>query len=154
MNKLVFNYKAQVGNVVNGRTFDARLDFGFRQFQDFRIQMQSVELPDERSKDIVVKESLDRAKTCLRMALMGTGENPQGRRIVVASTQPSKRNLSYFRCYVPANRENIECPPLCAKYAGLRFMDVNNFMQLLAERQFDLVYAADLLETFELHDMY
>ena len=119
MNKLVFNYKAQVKNIVNGRTFDAQLDFGFRKFQDFRVQMQSVELPDERSKDPEVKATLERAKTCLRMALMGTDENSRGRRIVVASTQPSKRNLSYFRCYVPAKRENIEVPPLCAKYAGL-----------------------------------
>lgn len=152
MNKLIHNYPCRVLDIVDGRTFDGLLDLGFNLQQKLRIQMAGVELPDTKSKDPEVKADLDRAKNCLRLALMGGGDYPKGRRVIVAPTKPNRYNRSYFRVYVSVNRDNIAYPPLCAKYAALRFMDANNYQQLCYENHFDLAFAASILDDFEPRD--
>lgn len=156
MNKLVRNYPTRPTNVVDGRTFDAIVELGWNTFRDIRLQMQGIELPDRLTvppeQREQLPETLEKAKQCLRMALGFTNGRETGYHIVVSpSFQPNRRYKNPFvRVFVQANRENILYPPLCGRWAGLRFLDVCNLIQLAGELKYDLDEVKKIVDSFEL----
>lgn len=156
MNRLIFNYACKVNHVRDGRTFDGTIDLGFRQRWDYRIQLSGVELPEKRESE-EAKIQWQLATQCLKLALMvpimdDISPEPKGRQIIVAPLMPTKFGRSYMKTYVAASGENVVYPTLSAKYAGKKFMDVNHYINLMAENQFDLSLAAKLVDSFDLLD--
>lgn len=164
MNRLVYNFPAKITGVIDGRTFDVILDKGFREFAQRRLQMQGVELPNPRlEKTEESKDLFDKAKNCLAGILFGwtdvsdSGRDPseneiQGRGVIVSPMHPNSYGRAFVRVYVRAERENINYPQLGAKYAGYRFLHVNNLMQLVAEKGYNVEEVINICKTFELRD--
>jgi hypothetical protein len=160
----VYNFLARVTEVVDGRTFDVILDKGFREFAQRRLQMQGVELPNPRlEKTEESRDLFDKAKQCLSCVLFGwnsvedseggsSEDEIQGRGVIVSPMHPNRYGRAFVRVYVKAERENINYPQLGAKYAGYRFLHVNNLMQLVAERKYDMEEVISICKTFELRD--
>lgn len=57
-----YKYRAFVYNVVDGDTFDARVDLGFTVSVDIQFRLAGVDTPEITSRDPVVREVAQQAK--------------------------------------------------------------------------------------------
>ena len=148
MNKIVYNYKATVDNVVSGSTFDAVVNFGMQWYKKGRVRIAGVELPEydrDGKQPQDEKELLEKAKQCLRATI-------EHRKIVVSPYRPKKHGQMVGDIYLPCRRENIHYPMITATYAGIRFLNVCLFMNLLAEKRFDDALHKEIFSTLDTYD--
>lgn len=146
MNYLIFNYPASVWNVVDWRTADFIIDFGFRIRQEKRAQLA-------HTLQTTNAESERRAQHCLRTLLIrGPDADPRthGREVIVSPLRPDHYSRARLSVYVPLRRPNTVFGALTVNYAGWDFIDVNSAMRLLAETQYDPSEAARIVSTSDI----
>ena len=64
----MYDYKAEVLNVVDGDTIDVRIDCGFRMYRDERLRLMSIDAPEVRRP---TKEAGDAATEYAKEKLLG-----------------------------------------------------------------------------------
>lgn len=52
----MYNYNAELLNVVDGDTMDFRIDLGFDLFMNIRVRLLDVDTPETRTKDLEEKQ--------------------------------------------------------------------------------------------------
>ena len=145
MNRLVFNYKATVTRVLDGRDFDVILDLGFHTYRDQRLRLQNMQdLPDRKDSDPLEAATAVAAYKCLDKILVG-------RKVIISPTRPDRFDRAHCLIYIRARREIVG---ICDTFAGRRFLNVYKLMMWLQSQH--VIYSVELakqkLEETEVFD--
>ena len=149
MNRLVFNYKFHVGDVVDARTINGVLDAGFRFFMHRHFQLAGIELPDvKRIKDVNERKKAE----SILLYPSAQPKQPHGRTIIVATHVPNRYGRCLVNAYVPCVQESFDHPHLTRRTAGYVLINVVHYMHHLGERGYDLAIGKEVLEICEPYD--
>lgn len=149
MNRLFFNYPAQVTEIVDSKRFRCDHDFGMRRIERVVHLLRRADWP-------VRGDIADAAQKCLRMCLMyeeatPTGTVWKGRRIGIATERPSDRNSTAVSAYVLRASPDMLLPNVVwPTIAAIPLLNVNSFMVWMMEHRFDVEEARMHIDTLDL----
>lgn len=146
MNVLVYNYRCFVEKAVDGDTFDGVINLGWRLSRRARLKILGVELPDfHNGRDPEIPKIREAARTALVSLI-------EGRKTLIAPSRPNMYGRAVCRVYLACRRENPLYPQVTAQFAGVRFVNITNVMNLIAEKKFEEQMAKDIVGSLETYD--
>lgn len=156
INKIIYNYKFVVTEIVDGRTVDGVLDLGFRIFQHRSLRLAGINFNDPsrpKSRDEIKKLS-QAAKPCLETALLWEDSHSKGhgRTVVVSTTEPDRYGKSSIWVSVPCENRCEPYPQITFNLQGQCFINVLNYMKVLSANRFNLEEAKAILDPLKPHD--
>ena len=146
MNRLTHNYPASIVDIVDGRTFNALVDRGWRDYSQKRLRLSHLNnMPELKDKNPELSALAQRAKQCLDLAI-------RSRKVILAPSRPDSHGRAYCRAYISCRNEMAE---ITVNYAQLRFLDVVKFMLHLNSlpTPFDTAEANRILNQLETQDV-
>jgi hypothetical protein len=155
VNKLINNYRFHVEKVVNGRTFSGILHLGLGiHLMDRRMHVAGSFLREVTESNFTEAKAFNaRAKEVLRLVMEYDDEHEvHGRTIVAALHKPDRYGKSAVLPYVPCEKSSFVDPILTPNYAGYTLLDVVVYMQRMAELNFAVSEAQNLLQEVQLYD--
>ncbi len=146
MNRLIYNYKTKILDVIDAQTFQCEIDFGLRRHERTRLQMLNP-YPDYLNKG----EDRDAAEAAFRTLLMI--DDTRGREVIMSPTRPNAYNKYYAILYLQCKFSDMTIPATtCPHFAGYKFINVNLLLGWLAEHSFDLTLLGQVMSNVGIED--
>lgn len=143
MNRLLFNYRTIVEEVVSPDTFDGNIILGFGIAKRTRIKVVGIESPTTNNGVPFTESEIailkDKATMGLKMLLAR-------RRIIISPTRPGPYGQITVNAYVPVAEVYHENPVLVETFAGMRFLDITNAMNFAAQKRYDDQFISEILK--------
>lgn len=151
MNRIVYNYKAEILGFASPHVVDLNVTLGFRLNVEKRMFLYGINYPelDTRNPTMLRGAAANAftAKACTFAATLF-----KGKRVVIAPKRPNREGRVSTRIYIPCDSESPDHPQLTQVFANQRFLLINQFL-LLAADKFDIEAGKTLAEQLGVKDV-